>query len=598
MKPTKTQFTRIAIIDKDKCQPKACNYLCHRVCPPVRMGEDAIEIINSKNYTPPIINEELCTGCGICPNKCPFGAIQIINTGVKFSEPIHQFGKNSFRLYSLPTPEKGMITGIIGRNGAGKTTAINILSGNLIPNLGEYEAKGDISKVIDYYKGKNIQKQFIDIKNKELKFAYKIQKVEEIPKLFDNKIIELLKQITNDEQKLEKIVKDLDLEKLINKKTSQVSGGELQRVAIAATLLKDANLYFLDEYTTFLDIKQRLKIAKILREKLNENNSIVLVEHDLAILDYVSDYVQIMFGTKNAYGLSSNKKTTKKGINEFLEGFLKEENIRIRNHRLEFSGIKATQNKTSNNLVQYPKFEKTLGEFKLKVDSGKINKAEIIGILGPNATGKTTFIKVLAGEIKADNKEIDTKLKISYKPQYIDIDKDLLVSDLFTEKGIDVDLFNSEIRNQLDLEKIIFQKIEELSGGELQKVAVAYCLSKEADLYLLDEPSAFLDIEQRVIIANVIKSVINKKEKSALIVDHDLLFIDYISDRVLLFEGKPSVNGHAQDITTIAQAYNKFLKEQDITFRQDPDTKRPRANKHGSQKDQEQKKENKYYFTI
>jgi len=598
MKHTKTQFTRIAIIDKDKCQPKACGYLCHRVCPPVRMGEDAIEIINSKNYTPPIINEELCTGCGICPNKCPFGAIQIINTGVKFSDPIHQFGQNSFRLYSLPTLEKGAITGIIGRNGAGKTTAINILSGNLIPNLGEYKDKADINKVIDYYKGKNIQKQFLDIRNKELKFAYKIQKVEEIPKLFDNKIIELLKQITTDEQKLDKIIKDLDLDKLINKKTSEISGGELQRVAIAATLLKDANLYFLDEYTTFLDIKQRIKIAKILREKLNENNSIILVEHDLAILDYVSDYVQIMFGTKNAYGLSSNKKTTKKGINEFLDGFLKEENIRIRNYRLEFSGIKAVQNKTSNNLIEYPKFEKTLGDFKLKVDSGKINKAEIIGILGPNATGKTTFIKVLAGEIKADDTEIDTKLKISYKPQYIDIDKDLLVNDLFTEKGIDLDLFNSEIRNQLDLEKIMLQKIEELSGGELQKVAIAYSLSKEADLYLLDEPSAFLDIEQRVIIANVIKSVINKKEKSALIVDHDLLFIDYISDRVLLFEGTPSVDGHAQNITTISEAYNKFLKEQDITFRQDPDTKRPRANKPGSQKDQEQKKENKYYFTI
>ncbi|MDD4049902.1 MAG: ribosome biogenesis/translation initiation ATPase RLI [Candidatus ainarchaeum sp.] len=594
-----TEYTRIAVIDKNKCQPKACNYLCHRVCPPVKMGEDAIEVTNRENWTPPVINESLCTGCGICPHKCPFKAITIINTGIKFGDPIHQYGQNSFRVYSLPSSEKGFITGLIGINGSGKTTSINILSGNLVPNLGAYDEKEDIDKVIEYYRGKNIQKNFIEIKEKKLSFAYKIQKVEEIPKVFKKSIKELLENISKDKEYYEKIIKELEIEKLLLKTPTEVSGGELQRIAIAACLLKDAQLYFFDEYTTFLDIKQRFKIAKILREKINENNSIMLIEHDLAILDYISDFVQIMFGRKNAYGQSSNKKTTKKGINEFLEGFLKEENIRIRDYKIEFSSAKyATEKRIETTLAKYPSFKKTLGEFNLEVEEGEIKKGEIIGVLGQNAIGKTTFIKILAGEIKADDKELDIKLKVSYKPQYIDLNEEITVQELFLKKEINQDIFNSEIRRQLDIDSIIDQEINQLSGGELQKVAIAYTLSKNADIYLIDEPSAFLDVEQRLIVSNVIKSVILKTEKSALVVDHDLLFVDYISDRVLLFQGEASVKGFANKIDKIEASFNKFLKEQNMTFRQDPDTKRPRANKPDSQKDKEQRKENSYYYTI
>ncbi len=592
-----TEYTRIAVIDKNKCQPKACNYLCHRVCPPVKMGEAAIEVTNRENWSPPVINETLCTGCGICPNKCPFKAITIINTSVKFGDPIHQFGKNTFRLYSIPSSEKGFITGIIGINGSGKTTAINILSGLQIPNLGNYQEKEDIEKVIEYFRGKTIQKNFIDIKDKKLSFAYKIQKVEEIPKAFKKTIKELLENITKDKEYYTKIIKELDIEILLEKKPTEVSGGELQRIAIAACLLKDANVYFFDEYTTFLDIKQRFKIAKILREKINPENSIMLIEHDLAILDYISDFVQIMFGRKNVYGQSSNKKTTKKGINEFLDGFIKEENIRIRERKIEFSSVKYDGTSKKNKFVSYPKFTKKLGSFTLNVLEGEINKGEIIGILGPNAIGKTTFIKVLAGEIKPDDIELDLKLKIAYKPQYIDLDEDLSVEELFKKKEVNQDIFNSEIRRQLDIDSVYEQKISQLSGGELQKIAIGYNLSKDADIYLIDEPSAFLDVEQRLIIANVIKSVISKTERSALIVDHDLLFIDYISDRVLLFEGEASIKGIANKIDEIQVSFNKFLKEQDMTFRQDPDTKRPRANKQDSQKDKEQRKENKYYYT-
>ena len=252
---------------------------------------------------------------------------------------------------------------------------------------------------------------------------------------------------------------------------------------------------------------------------------------------------------------------------------------------------KGITSKQAHNLMQNPYY---FGAMMVYMNDAHA----LIGVLGQNAIGKTTFIKILAGEIKADDKDLDIKLKVSYKPQYIDLNEDITVQELFLKKEINQDIFNSEIRRQLDIDSIIDQEINQLSGGELQKVAIAYTLSRNADIYLIDEPSAFLDVEQRLIVSNVIKSVILKTEKSALVVDHDLLFVDYISDRVLLFQGEASVKGFANKIDKIEASFNKFLKEQNMTFRQDPDTKRPRANKPDSQKDKEQRKDNSYYYTI
>jgi len=587
--------TRIAIIDKSKCQPKTCNFLCKRLCPGVRMGEDTITIDETQRL--PVIDEVLCSGCGICVNRCPQHAIKIIKIDISFDEPLHQYGKNTFRLFNLPTPQKGFVSGVIGKNGVGKTTAINILSGNLFPNLGNHSEKGDINKVIDFYKGKDIQKHFKEIKDEKLNVSYKIQKVEDIPKLFDEKIETLLKKTSKDSKHLKKIIEKLELKELLNKKTSEVSGGELQRVAIAACLLKDASLYFLDEFSTFLDIKQKFNIARYLRETVSEEKSMIVIEHDLAILDYLSDFIQVMFGNVNAYGVCSEKKSTKKGINEFLDGFLKEENIRIRNHSISFTSVNEKTTTRSTTLMSYPSFNKTLGSFKLSVNEGHIGVGEIVGVLGPNAIGKTTFIKVLAGELDSDDKQINFNKKIAYKPQYIKLNEEKTVRELFLEKEVINDVFEVDIKKQLNLDKILDQKISKLSGGELQKVAVGYCLCKDVDIYLIDEPSAFLDVELRLIVANVIKNRVNKSGKCAFIVDHDLLFLEYISDKVLLFEGVCGKEGYAKKIGAIEESFNNFLKKEDVTFRQDPQTKRPRANKPGSQKDQEQKKNNSYYYT-
>lgn len=142
------------------------------------------------------------------------------------------------------------------------------------------------------------------------------------------------------------------------------------------------------------------------------------------------------------------------------------------------------------------------------------------------------------------------------------------------------------------------KKLNELSGGELQRVALTLALSREADLYLFDEPSAFLDIEQRFAFAELLRHVINESKKSAFVVDHDIVFLDSIANRLVVFDGQSSVKGHASAPMNKRAGMNSFLKLTGITIRRDKDTRRPRINKPDSALDREQKEKGEYYYTI
>ena len=174
---------RIAVLNLDHCKPRDCNYLCQRVCPKVRTGDEAIVI--DEETKKPIISEAICSGCGICVKKCPFEAITIINLPEETGEPVHQYGSNGFRLYNLPTQRKGVI-GVIGANGIGKTTLIKILSGGLIPNLGrlfdrdsvgDRDSAGGWDDIIERFKGKEIQDYLQKLAANEIKAVYKPQYV-------------------------------------------------------------------------------------------------------------------------------------------------------------------------------------------------------------------------------------------------------------------------------------------------------------------------------------------------------------------------------------------------------------------------------------
>jgi len=508
--------------------------------------------------------------------------------------PLHQFSQNSFRLYRLPTPKQGRVVGLIGRNGIGKSTAVKILAGELVPNLGNFEEPASYEKVIDFFKGKELQAFFENLCSKKISLSFKPQNIDEIPKHVKGKVSSLLEKV-DEKNKLQEIAKELEIDSILGHDISKVSGGELQRIAIAAAMLKKAEIYFFDEPSSYLDIRQRLRIANLIRNLALEA-AVIVVEHDLAVLDYLSDYINILYGKQSVYGVVSSTKSVLNGINEFLEGYLHDENIRFREKELSFDANPPQKSVKRSKVAEYPALEKSFKGFSLKAEAGELLEGEVIGILGPNAIGKTTFVKMLAGQEKPDKGKVDLKLKVAFKPQYLTAKEGVLVRELFAS-GIDRELFKSEINNRLRIEGLFDNMLSDLSGGELQRVSVALTLCRESNIILLDEPSAFLDVEDRLKVAETIKAVAENTGKPALVVDHDILFQDYVSDRLIVFSGTPAKKGFAQPAMPMHEGMNLFLKQMNVSFRRDPKTGRPRANKLDSVRDREQKQRGEYYYS-
>ena len=505
--------------------------------------------------------------------------------------PIHRFGINKYALYSFPTPIFGKVVGIVGMNGIGKTTAIKILAGLLQPNLGETAAV-DYKRILNFFKGTETQAFFEKVKQDKIKISYKPQHVDLIPKTTNGKVIDLLKKV-DEKNQIENIAELLGIQSILQHDIKQISGGELQRVAIAATVLKKANLYVFDEPTSYLDINQRLRVARFIKDLADEETAVIVIEHDLIALDYMADIIHIMYGREGCFGIVSQPKSAKSGLNTYLEGFLKEENMRFRDIPIKFE-IKAPFTTARKQcLTSWNDFSKQLDKFKLSVTAGELYKQEIVGILGQNGIGKTTFVKILAGIMEPDDSKIDMKVKVSYKPQYIENTSEELVINILQRAIAE---HSNDIIKPLELEPLFTKQINQLSGGELQRVAIAECLARDANLFLLDEPSAYLDVEQRLSLSKIMRNLVETSSITLLVVDHDLLFLDYLSDRLLVFTGTPSLAGDSQGPFAMEKGMNTLLKEVDITLRRDEFSGRPRINKPGSQLDREQKQTGKYYY--
>ena len=585
---------RLAVLDKDRCQPRMCGYQCIKFCPRVRTGDETI--ITGEDGKP-VISEELCPGCGICVKRCPFEAIMIIGLPEELEEPTHRYGKNGFALYGLPIPTAGKVSGLLGPNGIGKSTVINILSGSLRPNLGKSMTEWE--EVLDHYAGTAVRDYLEGVSRNKIKTSQKPQYVDMIPKKFKGKVSDLVSRV-DERGVLKDLVSKLDIENIMERRIDELSVGELQRVALAACVAKEADFYFIDEISPYLDIYQRIKAARIIRE-LAEEKAVMVVEHDLAILDLLADVVHIAYGTPGGFGVITHPKGVRVGINEYLKGFLREENVRIRAEAIEFEVHAPQAAKEVSTLLKFGEFSKKYEEgFELTARGGEIRKGEVTGIVGPNGIGKSTFVKVLAGEIEPTTGGIDIDIKVSYKPQYIKADEQVAVADLLRSitRQFDTSYYQTEILKPLQLERILGQNVSDLSGGELQRVAIAACLSRTADLYLLDEPSAHLDVEQRVLTTKVIRRFAENNKVSAMVVDHDIYMIDMLSDRLLVFEGQPMLSGEVLGPFNMRDGMNRFLRNIGITFRRDEETKRPRVNKLDSQLDRTQKAEGEYYYSL
>ncbi|RVD84288.1 uncharacterized protein DFL_006048 [Arthrobotrys flagrans] len=606
------KLTRIAIVSSDKCKPKKCRQECRKSCPVVRTGKLCIEVTPESKIA--FISERLCIGCGICPKKCPFGAIHIINLPTNLETQVtHRYSANSFKLHRLPTPRPGQVLGLVGTNGIGKSTALKILAGKLDPNLGRYDNPPTWEEILKYFRGSELQNYFLRLLEEHLKAIIKPQYVDQLPKAMvrekarnpklDTTVGGLLRS-KNDRDVLDHALDILELKQVVGREVNLLSGGELQRFAIGMAVVQKADVYMFDEPSSFLDIKQRLKAANTIREIVKENDQgyVIVVEHDLSVLDYLSDFICVLYGKPAVYGVVTLPASVREGINIFLDGNIPTENLRFREESLQFRIAEATDEFAVDRSrgFKYPAMKKTQGDFSLSIDAGEFTDSEIIVMMGENGTGKTTFCKLLAGLDQPDAESSKVpQMSISLKPQTITGKFPGTVRQLFFKKIKAAFLnpqFQTDVYKPLKIDDFIDQEVQNLSGGELQRVAIVLSLGKPADIYVIDEPSAYLDSEQRIIAAKVIKRFIMHAKKTAFIVEHDFIMATYLADRVIVFEGQPSVKAKATKPQSLLTGCNQFLKSLDVTFRRDPVSYRPRINKLNSQLDQEQKLSGNYFF--
>jgi ATP-binding cassette subfamily E protein 1 len=590
---------RVAVLDQDLCQPQKCGLECIKYCPVNKSGAECVTINEESKKAQ--IDEDICNGCGICVKVCPFDAITIVNLASELAtDKIHQYGTNSFRLYKLPTPRKGEVVGLLGRNGMGKSTVVNILSGKLKPNLGRYENPPEWDEIFKHYSGTELKQHFQKIEQNQIRASIKPQQIHRLAEAFDGTGNELLDKY--DERGVTReLVRELGLQNSMEKSLKELSGGELQRIAVAAAASKDTEFYFFDEPSSYNDVYQRIGVARVIQGLAKIGKSVMIVEHDLTLLDFLSDYIEVLYGEPTAYGIVSNILSTKIGINVFLDGYLPNENVRFRDKKfsMDVSSSSTDIFQEGSDIVNYPRLEKNFDSFSVTIEPGKVRKGEVLGIMGANALGKTTMMKMIAGVQKPDVGSIDKKIKIAYKPQYLQNDIDIEVIALLEKASggpIEGSQEEEQILDPLKIRKLYNKSIKNLSGGELQKIAVASCLIQKVDLYALDEPSAFLDVEDRIAVAKFLQKFVRSYGKSAIVIDHDLQLMDLVSDSMIIFEGESGKTGIATAPMPKPEAMNRFLKSLDMTFRRDEKSLRPRVNKIESRLDKDQKSSGNFYY--
>lgn len=647
---------RLVVIDPDKCKPNSTAYAYLRKYAG-KCGRECIQV-NKKSVH---VTEMACSVCVTRCKQCPGDAVSVVKLPSNLTtDTTHRYGPNSFKIHGLPTPRPGHVLGLLGTNGTGKSTALSILCGTIKPNLGKFESPIPAwSDIVQYYRGSDLQNYFTNLMEDNLRVVVKPQLEATFARRLKGKSVREMMKLRDERGQMDRYAKALDLEHLMDREIQDLSGGELQRFAIACTMCRDADVYMFDEVTSFLDIKQRLEVTQLIRSLVHDGDSewpggalvaskkyVIVVEHDLAILDYMSDYVQCLYGGAGAYGVVTSRSCVRNGINQFLAGYIPSENMRFRDHELTFKVTTSdfqvkededgkdgttSKNDEKTGMLKYPDMSHTLvrknedGEvvssFTLHVKSGSFRDGECIVLIGENGTGKTTFMELLAGRTKeqrgkeevigsygADIIENNANpsmaaLGVSYKMQGMH-------PKLRQFKGSVQELLEQEINSSLvdqSFRQLVLKALKidalsdlpvaSLSGGEMQRVSITICLGTPALVYLIDEPSAALDCEQRIVAAKVMKRwVVNHLGRTIFLVEHDFVMASAMADKVIVYEGNPGVECTALPPCSVADGFNRFLKKLDVTFRRDPVNFRPRINKRGSRLDRIQKANGEYYL--
>ena len=504
---------RVAVLLEERCKPNspAFNYLLKYAG---SCGAECIQFEENKFR----ILETACPVCFTRAKLCPGDAVKIINLPKELdSELTHRYDENGFGLFRLPAPREEQVIGILGPNGMGKSTAINILSGSLRPNLGEWSLEiKEWEEIIESFPRGELRDYLTTVAEEGVKIAVKPQYIDKLPKIFQGKVKELLERV-DDRGEITQYAKLLAIEGVLERTLDKLSGGELQRVAMAATLLKEADVYFFDEPSSYLDIYERMRIVRIIQGLVERGKRILVVEHDLAILDVMCDLLQIVYGERAAYGIFTQPRNTRTAINAYLDGYLPEENVRIRDKPIQFLRGRVRGEEVGLPILSWGDMEKKIGDFHLKTGKGQVRSAEVVGVVGPNATGKTTMVKMIAGEFEPDSGWCTMDAKISYKQQHVNTD------------------FEGNVQNWLDSELGMKWRSGEFHTQVIRPLQVDQLLElqknlKKTIMFITHDLDEALKLGDRIAILNGGKLVQNGKPEEILLNPADDYVTKFVQD--------------------------------------------------------------------
>ncbi|HIF9960463.1 TPA: ribosomal protection-like ABC-F family protein [Campylobacter coli] len=526
--------------------------------------------------------------------------IDLIDASKKFGEKIVLNEAN----FSANEGEK---IAIIGKNGEGKSSLLKALLGTLTLDSGRVVRQNGksiamLSQTVDFNANLSV-KEAIKIELEEIyntlkEYEVLQSKLEKEPASKDylkqiDDLIALIdsKDAWNIEAKITRVLKEFSLLDYSDRLVCTLSGGEIRRVGLCILLLKNPDILLLDEPTNHLDVYMTSFLEDLLK---NSKMCVIFISHDRYFIDaiahkcvevdqgklsvfkggyanYLEKKTQILESLAKSHEtllkhLKSEEEWLRRGVKARLKrnegrkerifkmreeakknpGAIKRLKLEISRAALNFTGEKIPNRKKM--LFELKNINKNLGEKVLFTDfSSRILQGERIAIVGKNGCGKSTFLKILLGELKQDSGEIKRgEIKIGYFDQarsLVNSDKTLL--EIFCPNGGDrVEVRGKNMHVYGYLKNFLFPKefldksVSVLSGGEKNRVALALLFTEEYDVLILDEPTNDLDIAT----INILEEYLLSFEGAILLVSHDRYFVDKIATKLYAFESGAKIN--------------------------------------------------------
>lgn len=526
--------------------------------------------------------------------------IDLIDASKKFGEKIVLNEAN----FSANEGEK---IAIIGKNGEGKSSLLKALLGTLTLDSGRVVRQNGksiamLSQTVDFNANLSVKEaikiELEEIYNtlKEYEALQSKLKKEPTNKDYLKQIDDLIalidsKDAWNIEAKITRVLKEFSLLDYSDRLVCTLSGGEIRRVGLCILLLKNPDILLLDEPTNHLDVYMTSFLEDLLK---NSKMCVIFISHDRYFIDaiahkcvevdqgklsvfkggyanYLEKKTQILESLAKSHEtllkhLKSEEEWLRRGVKARLKrnegrkerifkmreeakknpGAIKRLKLEISRAALNFTGEKIPNRKKM--LFELKNVSKNLGEKALFTDfSSRILQGERIAIVGKNGCGKSTFLKILLGELKQDSGEIKRgEIKIGYFDQarsLVNSDKTLL--EIFCPNGGDrVEVRGKNMHVYGYLKNFLFPKefldksVSVLSGGEKNRVALALLFTEEYDVLILDEPTNDLDIAT----INILEEYLLSFEGAILLVSHDRYFVDKIATKLYAFESGAKIN--------------------------------------------------------